>query len=77
MLESYIFRQISAKFLPKTKSSTIVETLFWDVQFCKRLFSTISKHDFSQNVGLVLTSNFEFRFWVSVLELGFRFRFWV
>jgi len=25
MLESYIFRQISAKFLPKTKSSTIVE----------------------------------------------------
>jgi len=26
MLESYIFRQISARFLPKTKSSTIVET---------------------------------------------------
>jgi len=26
MLESYIFRQISAKLLPKTKSSTIVET---------------------------------------------------
>jgi len=28
MLESYIFRQISAKFLSKTKSSTIVETWF-------------------------------------------------
>jgi len=26
MLESYIFRQTSAKFLPKTNSSTIVET---------------------------------------------------
>jgi len=26
MLESYIFRQISAKFLSKTKSSTVVET---------------------------------------------------
>jgi len=26
MLESYIFRQISAKLLPKIKSSTIVET---------------------------------------------------
>jgi len=26
MLESYIFRQIPAKFLPKTKTSTIVET---------------------------------------------------
>jgi len=26
MLESYIFRQISAKFLPNTKSSTVVET---------------------------------------------------
>jgi len=26
MLESQIFRQISAKILPKTKSSTIVET---------------------------------------------------
>jgi len=26
MLESYIFRQIAAKLLPKTKSSTIVET---------------------------------------------------
>jgi len=26
MLDSYIFRQISAKFLLKTKSSTIVET---------------------------------------------------
>jgi len=26
MLESYIFSQISAKLLPKTKSSTIVET---------------------------------------------------
>jgi len=26
MLENWIFRQISAKLLPKTKSSTIVET---------------------------------------------------
>jgi len=26
MLKSYIFRQISAKLLPKTKGSTIVET---------------------------------------------------
>jgi len=28
MLESFIFRQTSAKFLPKTNSSTIVETSF-------------------------------------------------
>jgi len=32
MLASYSFRQISAKLLPKTKSSTIVETVLgWAV----------------------------------------------
>jgi len=50
VLESYIFRQICAKLLPKTKSSTIVETKFWDGEFSKRLFSTISEQDFNQNV---------------------------
>jgi len=42
MLESYIFRKISAKFLMKTKSSAIVETYFGDGEFRKGLFSTIS-----------------------------------
>jgi len=46
----YIFKQISVKFLPKTKSSAIVESLFYDAQFCKRLCLTISKQDFNQNV---------------------------
>ena len=33
MLENYIFRQISTKLLPKTKSSTIVETVLgWGIQ---------------------------------------------
>jgi len=46
-----------AKLLPKTKSSTVVETFeFWDGEFCKRLFSTISEQDFSQNVGQVAYS---------------------
>jgi len=54
MLESKIFRQISAKLSPKTKkNSTIVETLFWDWQFCKRLSSNISEQDCTQNVGEV------------------------
>jgi len=56
MLESEIFRQISAKLLPKTKSSTIVETYFWDGKFSKRLFSTVSEQDFNQNVGEVAYS---------------------
>jgi len=55
VLENYIFRQISAKFLQKTKSSTIVETYFYDGQFCKRLSSTISEQDFNQNIREVLT----------------------
>jgi len=42
--------------LRKTKSSTIVETWFWDGEFRKRLFSTISVQDFSQNVGEVVYS---------------------
>jgi len=42
MLESCIFMQISAKFLPKTNSSTSVKAEFWDGQFCKRLSSTNS-----------------------------------
>jgi len=56
MLESEIFRQISAKLLPKTNSSTIVETSFWDGEFSKRLFSTIREQDFHQNVGEVACS---------------------
>jgi len=42
MLESYIFRQISTKLLPKIKSS-----------IDKRLSSTISKQDFNQKVGQI------------------------
>jgi len=36
MLESYIFRQISAKFLPKTKSST---SLLWRLSFTMGSFA--------------------------------------
>jgi len=56
MLERCIFRQISANLLPKTKSSTIVETKFWDGEFSKRLFSTFSEQDFNQNIGEVAYS---------------------
>jgi len=56
ILQSYIFRQISAKFLPKTKNSSIVETSFKNGQFCKRLSSDISKQDFNQNVFLSVVS---------------------
>jgi len=42
--------------LPKTKSSTIVETSFWDGEFSKTLFSTISEQDFNQNAGEVAYS---------------------
>jgi len=55
MLESYIFRQTSAKFLLKTNNSTIVETCFQDGQFCKRLSLTMNKQDFHQNFREVLT----------------------
>jgi len=56
MLESYIFKQISAKLLPKTKSSTSVETQFWDGEFSKRMFTTFSEQDFNQNLGEVASS---------------------
>jgi len=55
MLESYIFRQTYAKFLPKTNSITIVKILVEDGLFCKRLISTISKQEFHQNFREVLT----------------------
>jgi len=35
MLQGYIFRKISAKLLPKTESSTIVETCFRMGSFAK------------------------------------------
>jgi len=38
------------------KSSTIVETYFWDGKFSKRLFSTVSEQDFNENVGEVAYS---------------------
>jgi len=50
MLGSQIFRHVSAKLSPKTKSSSIVETYCWDGEFSKRLFSDISEQDFNQNV---------------------------
>jgi len=57
MLGSYIFKHITAKLLPKTKSSTIDRgdlVLEWTV-YCKRLSSTISKQDFNQNVAATMT----------------------
>jgi len=43
MLESYMFRKISVKLLPKTKSSTIVETWFQNGQFCKCLLPLVNR----------------------------------
>jgi len=42
MLESYIFSQISAKLLPKTKAALLWRRSFRG-QFCKSLSWTISK----------------------------------
>ena len=55
MLESYIFRQISAKLVPKTKQH-YCGYLVSDGEFSKRLFSTISEQDLTQNVGEVAYS---------------------
>jgi len=41
MLESLIFRQISAKLLPKTKSSTIVEISFGMGSLAKDCFQPL------------------------------------
>ena len=40
MLESYIFRQISAKTLPNAKATLFWRLSFWDGQFCKSLSSS-------------------------------------
>jgi len=50
MLENNIFRQISAKFLLKTKAA-----LLWRLSFRMRSFAKDYLQDFNQNVGEVLT----------------------
>jgi len=55
MLESYIFRQMSAKLLSKTKAAPLLRLSFRLGQFCKSLSATISKEDLSQSVGELIT----------------------
>jgi len=56
VLESYIFRQTSAKLLPKTKKQHYCGDLVLEWEFSKRLLSTINEQDFNQNVGEVACS---------------------
>ena len=47
-----------------------METYFWDGQFSKRLFSTISEQDFSQNVGEVTYSIYLAVYWPIAQNIG-------
>jgi len=56
MLESKIFRQISAKLFPKTKKQHSCGDVVLGWAVWKRLSSTISEQDFNQTVGEVAYS---------------------
>jgi len=54
-VRKFNFQANLCEYFAKTKRSIIVET-FWDGEFCKRLFSTISEQHFNQNVEEVAYS---------------------